>query len=36
MLQLCQGVIILPINLALEIVFNYHKSGQHVKTYLDR
>ena len=37
MLQLCQGAhaIILPINLALKIVFLYHKSDKYVNTYLD-
>ena len=36
MLQLCRGThaLILPINLALKIVFLYHKSGKHVTTYL--
>ena len=36
MLQLCQGAhaIILPINLALKIVFLYHKSDKYVNTYL--
>ena len=34
MLQLCQGAhaIILPVNLALKIVFRYHKSGKYVNT----
>ena len=37
MLQLCQGAhaIILPINLALKIVFLYHKSDKYVNTYLN-
>ena len=37
MLQLCQGAhaIILQVNLALKIVFRYHKSGKHVNTYFD-
>ena len=37
MLQLCQGThaIILPINLALQIVFFYYKLGEHINTYLD-
>ena len=36
MLQLCQGAhaIISPINLALKIVFLYHKSGKYGNTYL--
>ena len=35
--QLCQGgpTIILPVNLALKIVFRYHESGIYVNTYLD-
>ena len=37
MLQLFQGAhaIILPTNLALKIVFLYHKLGKYVDTYLD-
>ena len=36
MLQLCQGAhtIILPVNLALKIVFRYYKSGNYGNTYL--
>ena len=36
MLQLCQGAytIILPVNLALKIVFRYYKSGKYGNTYL--
>ena len=37
MIQLYLGAhaIILPVDLALKIVFCYHKSGKYVNTYLD-
>ena len=37
MFQLCQGAhaVILPLSLALKIVFRSHKSGKYVNTYLE-